>query len=313
VAAILIVVQPLAGQDSPQQPRPVVSYRAAPIENAAFLAALRKQLGPEAFSLILKVNRVDLDHVRQGDSLVVPEPTDPLALSPFPAAVSRELAPAHKLLVVSRRVQAFAAYEDGALVRWGPTSTGRKETPTPPGLYFTNWRSKLRRSTDNAQWMLPWLVNFENNRGISFHQFDLPGYPASHACVRLLEADARWMFDWAEEWFLSSDRRAVVAYGTPVVVFGEYQYGSTPPWKRLVEDPGAATVSPGELESALLVHAPLIAERARQRAAFLEATAQNRNRSPSLTTRPTENPSGLPTVSASSTAAAPFSATPLIR
>ena len=40
---------------------------------------------------------------------------------------------------------------------------------------------------------------------------------------------------------------------------------------------------------------------------------QNRTRTPSRTTRPTEKPSVLPTVSASSTAVLPFAATPLIR
>ncbi len=40
---------------------------------------------------------------------------------------------------------------------------------------------------------------------------------------------------------------------------------------------------------------------------------QKRKRIPNRTTRPTEKPSVLPTVSASSTAVLPFAATPLIR
>ncbi len=267
--AVLTVVRLPAAQEA----RPgasVVRYRSVAIENPASLAALRKELGADAFSVVLKINRLDLEHVRQGDMLAVPHATsDPAALAPFPSSIVRDLSPAPRLLVVSRRVQAFAAYEEGLLVRWGPTSTGRRETPTPAGLYHTNWRAKIRRSTDNDQWVLPWLVNIENARGISFHQFDLPGYPASHACIRLLEADARWIFDWIEEWFLSEDRRSVMIHGTPVVVFGDYAYGEAPPWKRLAEDPRAATVGAGELEAALLVHAPVIAGRARQRAEYL--------------------------------------------
>jgi hypothetical protein len=242
------------------------------IEGLESVTALRKQLGADGFSLMLKINRLDLEHVRQGDSLVVPEgPADARSLSPFPESLRLDVSPAARLLAVSRRVQAFAAYENGLLVRWGPTSTGRKETQTPAGLYHTNWRAKLRRSSDNDQWILPWLVNFENQRGISFHQFDLPGYPASHACVRLLEADARWIFDWAEQWVLSDDRRSVVAYGTPVIVFGDYAYDAPPPWKRLAEDPLAATIGQAELDDALAPHAPLISERARLRAEFLSS------------------------------------------
>jgi hypothetical protein len=268
--ALLIAVQPLPAQDGQPPPNPTIRYRSVPIEGPQSVAALRKQLGADGFSLALKINRLDVEHVRQGDTLIVPErATEPLSFSPFPQRLASELSPAARLLIVSRRVQAFAAYENGALVRWGPTSTGRKETPTPAGLYHTNWRSKLRRSSDNAQWMLPWLWNFENQRGVSFHQFDLPGYPASHACVRLLEEDARWIYEWAEPWILSGDRRSVIAYGTPVVVFGEYAYDALPPWKRLVEDPLAATVEAGEIESPLKAHAPLIAERAQQRAEIL--------------------------------------------
>jgi L,D-transpeptidase catalytic domain len=268
--ALLTTVLPSSAQEGAPTPDPVSRYRRVLIESAPSVTALRKQLGAEGFALVLKINRLDLEHVRQGDPLIVPEtPADPLSLSPFPQTIPSEWSPAARLLIVSRRVQAFAAYENGALVRWGPTSTGRKETPTPAGLYHTNWRSKLRRSTDNAQWVLPWLWNFENDRGISFHQFDLPGYPASHACVRLLEEDARWIFDFAEPWVLSDDRRTIVAYGTPVVVFGEYEYDAPPPWKRLAEDPLAATVAASELQAALEPHVAIIAERVRQRAEIL--------------------------------------------
>lgn len=264
---VLAGVPGAGAQEAAPAPAPVVRFRAVPIDGAAALAALQKALGAEAFLLVLKINRVDLAHVRQGDALVVPDgAVDSRAVSPFPDTLPD--APSPRLVLVSRRVQAFAAYESGEMVRWGPVSTGRKETETPPGLYHTNWRARLRRSTDNAQWLLPWLVNFENQRGISFHQFDLPGYPASHACVRLLETDARWMFDWAEPWVLSDDRRTIVVTGTPVVVFGDYAYGERPPWKRLASDPHAATVDVTEVVSAIEPHAALIAERARQRAEF---------------------------------------------
>lgn len=272
VVAASFASGPLSSAQEPPPPAdPGIRYRSVLIERPQSLVGLRKELGTaEAFLTVLKINRLDLAHVRQGDALIVPDRVaDLLSFSPFPAELPASLPAVGRLLIVSARVQAFGAYEHGTLVRWGPTSTGRKETPTPAALYHTNWRSRLRRSTDNAQWLLPWLVNFENARGISFHQFDLPGYPASHACVRLLEDDARWIYDWAEFWMLSEDRRTIVAYGTPVVVFGEYAYDAPPPWRRLVEDPLAATVGAGEIEAALQSHAALIADRARERAEFL--------------------------------------------
>jgi hypothetical protein len=221
------------------------------------VARLSDSLGTERFQQILKLNRIDLGHVRKGDSLIVPvgpggggtSPPDSLAGSPFPRLLAAITDP--KLLLVSIRVQAFGAYEDGRLVRWGPTSTGRKEMPTPVGLYHVNWKDKERTSTFNEEWELRWCVNIDNSLGTSLHEYALPGRPASHSCVRLLAADAEWFYEWADQWQLTADGREIRENGTPVVIFGEYAYGARPPWKRLPEDPGAATLLPDEIASAL--------------------------------------------------------------
>ena len=135
-----------------------------------------------------------------------------------------------KAIVAHQPAQAFAAYEQGRLVRWGPVSTGRKETPTPAGQFNLTWRARSRRSTDNQDWLLEWYFNFVNARGISFHLFDLPGYPASHACVRLLSRDAEWLYRWGEQWVLDESGRTVLAAGTPVLMLGAYNYNAPPPW-----------------------------------------------------------------------------------
>lgn len=226
-------------------------YRRVPVTGPRMLFAIRDSLGPAGFFEILKLNRLDLPHIRQGDSLVVSGiAPDTLRLSPFP----QEIAPARglsKLLLVSIRVQSFAAYQSGRLVRWGPTSSGRQETPTPPRLYHTNWKDKERVSTFNDEWKLTWYVNLDNSLGISLHQYELPGRPASHSCIRLLEEDARWLYGWSEQWKLTPDGRGIVSEGTPVVIFGEYDYSGRPPWKRLPENPDAATVTAEEISGAL--------------------------------------------------------------
>ena len=150
---------------------------------------------------MLRLNRVDLGHARQGDTLVVPSVFDWARLAPFPDTLPAGGVPP-RLLVVSARVQAFGAYEAGRLVRWGPTSTGRQEKPTPPALYHANWRQRTRTSTFNDEWILHWYVNLSNFDGISLHQYELPGRPASHSCVRLLEDDAAWLYHWVETWKL---------------------------------------------------------------------------------------------------------------
>lgn len=227
------------------------TYLALHISGGKRLSALADSLGKSAFEAVLKLNRIDLAHVREGDSLVVPARSDSfLALSPFPDSLpAADSLP--KLILVSRRVQAVAAYVHGRLVRWTPASTGRQESPTPEGLLHTNWRQKERNSTFNDEWHLKWYLNLENWSGVSFHQYELPGRPASHACVRLLADDAEWLYGWADTWTLSADRRSVVVQGTPVLVFGDWTYGQRPPWKRLPEDPEATRVSTGEIQAAM--------------------------------------------------------------
>jgi hypothetical protein len=219
-------------------------------------------LDSAALLTIEKLNRIDQAHTRRG-WLVLPDSIgQELSYAPFPAELPL-LDSVPKLIVVSRRIQAFGAYENGRLVRWGPTSTGKKETPTDPGLFFTNWKARTAISTDDSTWVLNWYFNFVSTKGIAFHEYSLPGRPASHGCVRLLQADAEWIFDWADQWALG--RRPGIhpkRYGTPVLVAGDYDYARRPPWFSLPEDPVAGHVSSEELTSQLLPYLATIAARA---------------------------------------------------
>ena len=216
--------------------RAVVVYRFEPLPRTA--GELAKRFTAPQIDLLEMINRRDREHLLRVDppvpGLIVPEVwhADPLAYSPFPA--TWPAAEAHaKAILVHQPMQAFAAYEQGRLVRWGPVSTGRKETPTPDGAFNLTWRARSRRSTDNEDWLLEWYFNFVNARGVSFHLFDLPGYPASHACVRLLLRDAQWLYGWGEQWKIDPAGRSVTAKGTPVVIHGTYAFGSPAPWLSL--------------------------------------------------------------------------------
>jgi hypothetical protein len=228
---------------------PAPRFAIEPIPRTA--AELSKRFTPDEIDVLELLNRRDREHLLRDDppvpGIVVPLAweADVLAYSPFPAAWA-EAAEIPKYLVVHQPMQAFAAYEYGRLVRWGPVSSGRRETPTPAGSYNLTWRSRSRRSTDNEAWLLEWYFNFINARGISFHQFDLPGYAASHACVRLLKRDAQWLYGWGEQWALSADRRTVEVPGTPVLVIGEAVHGKPGPWTSLdaVASPIALPIPP---------------------------------------------------------------------
>ena len=199
-----------------------------------FGAADQRQLTPQQRALLEKLNRRDAEHLARLSEVIAPDvwSDDALVYSPLPQEWA--FAQAHpKLIVVDVPAQVFGAYEAGRLVRWGPVSTGRLQSQTPAGAYALTWRAKRRRSTENNEWMLNWYFNFINSRGISFHEFELPGRPASHACVRLLARDAKWIYEWGREWKLNADKVHVDEPGSTVVILGVYDFKKPPPWLTL--------------------------------------------------------------------------------
>ena len=223
VAAILFAGgEPLAGG--------AIGYRVEASRGGA--RALAARFDTTQLALLQTLNRVDADHLARIGRIVLPDTwlDDPLAYSPFPALYT--WGERHtKLIVVDQPMQLFAAYERGRLVRWGPISSGRKESQTPDGLFHLNWRSEGRHSTIDPEWFMRWYFNFGNADGLSFHEYALPGRPASHSCVRLLAVDARWLYDWGEEWRLDATGRRVLAPGTPVLILGRYDFAAPPPWR----------------------------------------------------------------------------------
>ncbi len=229
VASLLIVSSPAAAVElgivDQTDPQPI-QYR---VESGP-LRELAARFTPNELAVLEKLNRADVKHLSRLDALVVPSQwRGEFDYSPFPAeyaAVSAE----PRILIVDQASQAVAAYEFGRLVHWGPTSTGRQARPTPSGRYALNWRSRSRISTLSGEWRLNWYFNFHNRRGLAFHEFDLPGVPASHACVRLLTRDAMWVYSWGQSWTLDG-KGQLSTPGTPVVILGNYDFAAAPPFR----------------------------------------------------------------------------------
>jgi hypothetical protein len=200
-------------------------------------------------AIVYAINRTDKANLAKMDSIIIPADFsgDLVYYLPFPLHVAA-LEEVSKILIFSYPAQTFAAYENGELVYTGPTNMGRKKDQTPTGLFFTNWKAEKTTSTFNDEWDLKWNFNIENKLGVGFHQYELPGYPASHSCLRLLEKDAKYLYKWADEWILK-DAENVKVKGTPVVVFGSYPFDGTKPWFQLVTDPKALDISESEIET----------------------------------------------------------------
>lgn len=198
--------------------------------------------------MVFAINRTDRKHFMKMDSIIVPVDLsgDLVYYLPFPVKVSY-LNDVDKIVYFSYATQTFAAYECGILVYTGPTNMGREKDPTPTGLFFTNWKAKKTTSTFNDEWDLRWNFNIANKAGVGWHQYDLPGYPASHSCLRLLEKDAKFLYNWAEQWVLA-DKTKILVKGTPVIVFGNYDFHAPKPWFRLVRDPHTLDISENEIK-----------------------------------------------------------------
>src|SRR5690242_3190420 len=164
---LAVALVALAGTLSPAratagEAQTVMAYHAIAVRGPGTMASLRARVDSLSFDEVLRLNRVDLDHVRALDSLVVPEPAQGFRfVSPFPARVEA-FAGQPKQLVVSVRVQAFAAYDSGSLVRWGPVSTGAAASPTLAGAFHVTWKLPEHRSSIDSTWVMRWCVNIEN-------------------------------------------------------------------------------------------------------------------------------------------------------
>lgn len=193
------------------------------------------KVGQQRAKLVELLNRVLLSEVRIGDTLVLPRGAasfdlDFRAYSPFPRRYPGAKA-FDKLFVIDKSVQAFAAYEHGDLVRWGAVNTGAPGHTTPAGRYNFNWKEEYRVSSlspKDEPWEMYWVFNFHETRGIHVHQYAFPaGGPTSHGCVRLIDADAKWIYNWADAWEREGGETGadgggrLIEPGTTVLVLGE--------------------------------------------------------------------------------------------
>ncbi len=229
----------------------------------------------EQKDIIYTLNRVDASNLRGADTIVIPDtwPQDRREISPFPQTVA-SIQEVNKMIIFSYPIQAYAVYTNGVLHKWGPTSMGSKIHKTPTGIFFTNWKAKETISTANDEWILKWNFNISNQGGVGFHQYALPGIPASHSCLRLLAKDAEWFYYFADQWKLDDSRNNVEIKGTPVLVYGEYPWGSRRPWRNLLDNPKANDVSEAEITAMLEPHLSEILEQQQKRAALPADTAK---------------------------------------
>jgi hypothetical protein len=96
-------------------------------------------------------------------------------------------------VVISLPDQLAFAYRENELVGVSTISSGKETKPTPTGIFpiLEKKRHHRSRKYDNAP--MPWMQRLDQY-GIALHGGHLPGYPASHGCIRLPHKFAARLF-----------------------------------------------------------------------------------------------------------------------
>lgn len=96
-------------------------------------------------------------------------------------------------VVVSIPAQLAYVYRDGMLIAVSTVSTGRDGKDTPTGEFTILEKRVFHRSNLYSNAPMPFMQRLTWD-GIALHAGHLPGYPASHGCIRLPKEFAKKLF-----------------------------------------------------------------------------------------------------------------------
>lgn len=108
------------------------------------------------------------------------------------------------VVLVSLPDQRVTVYRNGALIGASTCSTGKPGHTTPSGVFVILQKDKNHHSSTYNNAPMPYMERL-TWQGVALHAGNLPGYPASHGCIRLPLDFAKLLF-------------GVTTLGTPVIV-----------------------------------------------------------------------------------------------
>jgi len=97
-------------------------------------------------------------------------------------------------ILIDLSQQKATFYKAGSVVKSTKVSTGRKKFVTPTGSFVITSKHRDHRSNlyDDAE--MPYFLRLSCD-AFGLHQGYLPGYPASHGCIRVPKATAKYLFE----------------------------------------------------------------------------------------------------------------------
>ena len=97
------------------------------------------------------------------------------------------------LAVISLPVQRIYVYRNGVLIGASTISTGRPGHQTPTGVFTVLQKQVHHKSNLYDSAPMPYMQRLTWS-GVAMHAGNLPGYPASHGCVRMPLAFAKLLY-----------------------------------------------------------------------------------------------------------------------
>lgn len=113
-------------------------------------------------------------------------------------------------IIVSLDEQRVHVYRNGVRIAVSTCSTGKPGHSTPTGVFIVLQKDRDHRSSTYNNAPMP-NMNRLTWDGVALHAGNLPGYPASHGCVRLPLRFSALLFD-------------VTHLGTPVIIADSHNF-----------------------------------------------------------------------------------------
>lgn len=101
------------------------------------------------------------------------------------------------VIAVSIDKQRLKVFDANGVWAESPVSTGTRSNPTPTGVFSIIQKNKWHRSNLYSGAPMPYMQRITWS-GVALHAGVLPGYPASHGCIRLPGDFAARMWGWTK-------------------------------------------------------------------------------------------------------------------
>ncbi|MGB3446573.1 MAG: L,D-transpeptidase [Xanthobacteraceae bacterium] len=158
------------------------------------------------------------------------------------------------IVTVSIKNQSLKVYDANGLFAEAPVSTGMRGHATPLGIFSVIQKNKWHRSNIYSGAPMPYMQRLTWS-GIAMHAGALPGYPASHGCIRMPNHFATQIWNWTRmgaRVVVTSGEVSPVAFSHPLLITQKPAPQVAPPADATVPSADAAPASPASLINAAI-------------------------------------------------------------